>query len=134
MIDIESDVFGRVAKKVRESYPKIFIVGEYVKSPPSFPSVMVVEDENREDPRRIDSGDVEKFAELLYTAEVYSNKIKGKKTEARAILSIIDSEFRKMGFTRIMLSPVPNQNDPTIYRVVARYKAIVSSDMKIYGR
>ena len=29
MIDIEGEVFARVAQKVRDQYPKIFITGEY---------------------------------------------------------------------------------------------------------
>ena len=37
MIDIENEVFSTVATQVRATYPKIYMVGEYVKSPSQFP-------------------------------------------------------------------------------------------------
>ena len=37
MIDIESEVFNTVSKKVREKYLKIYMTSEYIKIPPSFP-------------------------------------------------------------------------------------------------
>ena len=40
MIDIETEVFNIVSKKVREEYPKVYMTGEYVKSPPSFPCIL----------------------------------------------------------------------------------------------
>ena len=43
MIDIESTVFNRVATKVHEVYPDIFMTGEYVNSPASFPAASLVE-------------------------------------------------------------------------------------------
>ena len=46
MIDIENDVFSEVAKKVREKFSDIFVTGEYVKSPSSFPCVSLVEIDN----------------------------------------------------------------------------------------
>jgi len=39
-----------------------------------------------------------------------------------------------LGFTRIVLNPVPDMNDATIYRMVARYRAVVSRDEIIYRR
>ncbi len=47
MIDIETEVFSTVSEKVREQYPKIFITGEYVKSPSSFPCVSLIEVDNQ---------------------------------------------------------------------------------------
>ena len=46
MIDIENQVFDRVATRVREQFPDIFMTGEYVNSPPSFPAVSLVEADN----------------------------------------------------------------------------------------
>ena len=43
MIDIESEVFSTVAMVVRTAYPDIYMVGEYVKIPPKFPCVSLVE-------------------------------------------------------------------------------------------
>lgn len=134
MIDIESEVFDIVSKKIREKYPKIFITGEYVKSPPSFPCVSLLEADNANYRKSQTTDSMENHASLLYEVNVYSNKTKGKKTECKDIVSIIDSEFAKLGFTRTMLNPIPNEEDATIYRMVGRYKAVVSQNNVIYRR
>lgn len=134
MIEIENAVFNTVATKVREVFPDIFIAGEYVKSPPSFPAVSLVEMENVSRVETIDSGSNENHANVMYEVNVYSNKTAGKKTECREILGLIDEEMLTMGFSRSTLTPVPNEDDSTIYRMVGRYRAAVSSDHKIYRR
>jgi hypothetical protein len=134
MIDIENIVFNTVATKVREVFPDIFITGEYVMSPPSFPAVSLVEMDNSTRIDTIDSGSNENHANVMYEVNVYSNKTAGKKTECKAIIHLIDEELLRMGFSRSYLRPVPNEYDSTIYRMVGRYDATVSSDLKIYRR
>ena len=134
MIDIESAVFNRVANRVREVFPDIFMTGEYVKSPPSFPAGSLVETDNSTRIETIDSGSNENHANVMYEANVYSNKTTGKKSECKAIMALIDEEMLAMGFSRITLTPVPNEYDSTIYRMVGRYRAAVSADNKIYRR
>lgn len=134
MIDIESAVFNRVVTKVREVYPDIFMTGEYVNSPASFPAVSLVEMDNATRVETIDSGSNENHANVMYEANVYSNKTAGKKSECKAIIALIDEEMLAMGFSRSTLTPVPNENDSTIYRMVGRYRATVSSDHEIFRR
>ncbi len=134
MIDIESAVFNRVVTKVREVYPDIFMTGEYVNSPASFPAVSLVEMDNATRVETIDSGSNENHANVMYEANVYSNKTAGKKSECKAIIALIDEEMLAMGFFRSTLTPVPNENDSTIYRMVGRYRATVSSDHEIFRR
>lgn len=134
MIDIESAVFNRVVTKVREVYPDIFMTGEYVNSPASFPAASLVEMDNATRIETIDSGFNENHANVMYEANVYSNKATGKKSECKAIIALIDEEMLAMGFSRSTLTPVPNENDSTIYRMVGRYRATVSSDHEIFRR
>lgn len=134
MIDIENEVFGNVSEKLRAKYQGIYISGEYVKSPPSFPSVSLIEMDNEIYRSTRTNESVENHVQVMYEINVYSNKTKGKKTEAKSIISIIDSEFERLGFTRIMYTPIPNELDATIYRIVARYRAVVSKDKVIYRR
>lgn len=134
MINVESDVFNIIAKAVRKVYPDIYISGEYVKSPPKFPCVSLVEMDNSAYTRTQTSDSVENHAELMYELNVYSNKTKGKKSECKAIASLIDDELAALGFSRTMLQPIPNLDDATIYRMVGRYRAVVSKDRKIYRR
>jgi hypothetical protein len=65
---------------------------------------------------------------------VYSNKKSGKKSECKAIASLIDDEMAALGFSRSMLQPIPNMDDATIYRMTGRYRAVVSKDKIIYRR
>lgn len=134
MIDIESEVFSTVAKSVRDEFPDVYMVGEYVKTPPRFPCVSLVEMSNTVDMRTQTSEFTENHAKLMYQVDVYSNKTKLKKTECKAIIALIDKEMAAMGFSRTMMQPIPNIDDATIYRITARYTAVVSKDKIIFRR
>lgn len=131
MIDIENELFTRVRNAVKTEYPNALIKGEYDPSPASFPCITVIESENNVARDKVTSTTA-KFAYITYTINVYSNKTNGKHAECRAIMKIIDSEMQSMGFLRTFLNPVPNINDATIYRLTARYRAIVSEDGVTY--
>lgn len=134
MIDIETEVFNTVSAKVREKYPKIYMTGEYVKSPPSFPCVSLIETDNQIYRNTRTTECIENHAQLLYEVNVYSSKQSGKKAECKAIIALIDKRMEALGFTRTLLNPVPNEEDATVYRMVARYRAIVSKNKVIYRR
>ena len=134
MINIESELFNSVSTKVREDYPNIYMVGEYVKSPPSFPAVSLVEMDNYSYSSTQTSTELENHASLMYEVDIYSNKTKGKKTECREIATLVDRLMTDFGFTRVMLQPIPNMDDATIYRIKGRYKAVISKDKVIYRR
>ena len=134
MIDIENQVFDRAATRVREQFPDIFMVGEYVKSPSSFPAASLIEMDNTTRADTIDSGPSENPANVMYEANVYSNKKVGKKSECKEIIALIDAEMLAMGFERVALTPVPNEYDSTIYRMIGRYRATVSANHTIHRR
>ena len=64
----------------------------------------------------------------MYEINVYSNRQNGRKKECRNILNVADETIVGLGFTRTMLSPVPNLADATIYRLTARYQAVIGTD------
>ena len=134
MIDVESEIFTIISTAVRAKYPKIYMTGEYLKSPPSFPCVSLIETDNQIYRNTRDSGNIENHVQVLYEVNVYSNKTSGKKSECKAIIALIDSEMESLGFTRTLMNPVPNEADATIYRMVARYRAIISKNKTIYRR
>lgn len=134
MINIEEELFSNIASRVRAVYPKVYIVGEYVKSPPSFPCVSLIEMDNSVYERTQTSDGDENHSQLMYELNVYSNKSTGKKAECKAIISLVDEIMLGYGFTRTMLQPIPNMDDATIYRMLARYTAVVSKDKEIYRR
>ena len=134
MIDIENEVFSRIATRLRNEFNPVSVYGEYVKSPASFPAVSIEERGNSAYQRTQDSGSLENHASLMYEVNVYSNKKTGKKSQCKEIFKIIDNEFQKLGFTRILKEPIPNLENATIYRMVGRYTAVVSADERIYRR
>ncbi len=134
MIDIETEVFNAVATEVRAEYPSIYMVGEYVKSPSSFPCVSLVEIDNQVYRNSRTSSEIENHAQVMYEVEVFTNDTKGKKTKCKAIIALIDDVMKSLGFTRTLLNPIPNEEDATIYRMVGRYRAIVDANNTIYRR
>ena len=134
MIDIENDIFNTVAMVVRTKYPDVYMVGEYVKTPPKFPCVSLVEMDNQSYQRTEDSGSSENHVSVMYEVNIYSNKTIGKKAECKAIAATIDEQMLALGFARTMLQPIPNLDDATIYRMVGRYSAIISKNKVIYRR
>ena len=134
MIDCENEVFSKVAESVRKAYPSVFISGEYVRTPSKFPFVSLIEMSNTAYDRTQTSGSLENHASLMYEVNVYSNKTSGKKSECKAIASLIDDELATLGFSRTMLQPIPNMDDATIYRMTGRYTAVISKDKKLYRR
>ncbi len=123
MIDIENQIYTPIAKALRNEFPGIFISGEYINAPSSFPYVSIVEQDNYATQAHMDSGDTEAFSTLMYEVNVYSNKSVGKKAVCREIMTFIDNMMYLNNFRRISLSPVPNMENATIYRLVARYRA-----------
>ena len=134
MIDIEFELFTEIATALRAEYDGIFVTGEYVAQPPRFPAVSIVEMDNTVFRNGIDSGAIENYAEVMYQVDVYSNKHTGRKAECKEIISMIDEQFARFGFTRSFLNPVQNMNDATIYRMTARYRAVVDRNFNVYGR
>ena len=124
MIDIENDVFNYVANALYAAYNPISIYGEPVEVPESFPSVSIVEDDNSELESNVTlTREAESACQLMYTVNTYSNKAKGKKTQAKEIMNLIDARMHDLGFVRTMRGQLPNV-DRTVYRVTARYTKI----------
>ena len=134
MIDIENDVFNAVATVLREKYPSIYVVGEYVKSKPKFPCVSLMEMDNTPYQQTEDSGSVDNHRSVMYEVNVFSNKVSGAKKECKDIATTVDEVMLSLGFTCTMFQPIPNMNDATIYRMVGRYTGIVSKDKVIFRR
>lgn len=134
MIDIETDIFNEVASMLLEKHPLTFMTGEYVASPAAFPCVSLMEMDNTAYRRTQSSYSGENHAEVMYEINVYSNSASMRKEECKTIAADIDEVMIGMGFTRIMLNPVPNMLDASVYRITARYSAVISKDLTIYRR
>lgn len=134
MIDAETLIYAEVYERVIAQFPKVFMTGEYVKSPSDFPCVSLVEIDNAVYRNSSTNCVEENHAAVSYELNVYSNKKTGKKSECRKIAAFVDEQMAYLGFTRMMLEPVPNLEDATIYRMLGRYRAVIGKDGTIYRR
>lgn len=141
MIDIEAQVYRAVLSSVTPvlstlgiAHPGKHVVNDYVKQPPVFPHVSVVEINNVTDASRQSSSSDEKFSILTYEVNVYSNKQIGRKAECKVLADAVDKTLLQLGFTRKSLEPFPNFMDATVFRMVGRYTVLVSEDETLYRR
>ena len=130
MIDCENEVYTRIARVLRDKFPGINIAGEYVNAPSSFPHVSITQSDNSVVSEQM-TGSAE-MAQVMFEINIYSNKADGRKTECKSIAKVIDDVMFKMNFKRMALTPIPNREDATIYRIVARYR--VMTDGKYFYR
>lgn len=134
MIDFEADIYTAVREAVLEAHPEVYMTGDFERQPAKFPCAMLYESENSAYRSTQDSGSLENHAEINFTAEVYTIKRSSRRTEARGIMQTIDDTMQGLGFTRMSMTPVPNYADATIYRLVARYRAVIGRDGLVYTR
>lgn len=121
--NLTAKIFDPIATELRTQYPGIYVTGEYIDAPPSFPAVSIVEADNYVDAEAMSSSPNEEYSIVMYEVEVYSDLQVGKMTQARNILATIDAILYDLNFTRLSMMPVPNMANTSIYRLVARYSA-----------
>ena len=134
MIDAENEIFTMVAAAVRAQFPGIFVTGEHVSAPPSFPCLSLVEIDNATYRNTKTQSSEENHAAVSYELQVFSNKKSGKKAECKKIAAFVDDLLQHYNFNRMMLQPISNLADNTIYRMLGRYRAIIGKDHTIYRR
>ena len=116
MIDIENQVYTRLKEAIGTSAKTS---SSYARTPSSFPFVSITMSDNRVS--HLDNSDAEKYATCMFEINVYANDSEAK-TTAKSIMNTIDVEMYRMNGVRISCTPVPNLEDGTIYRLVARYE------------
>lgn len=128
MIDAEVDVFDSVYKAVQFLFPEGCFTSEYTPSPPALPHACLKEEDNYTDDNLQDSSGNERFANLMYTANVYAED----KFQCRKLMNAIDTKMQALGFRRMSLRPVDNAADTSIYRIVAQWRGKVNQDKTIF--
>lgn len=132
MIDIETSVIKKVVDILRNRYGSgIYITDEAIINVPArFPTVCIREVSNTTLSRTKDENP-ENHCSVMYEVDVFSNLETDKKEQAKEIINEVDKVLLSIGFVRSFLEPVPNA-DTTIYRVKARYTAVVDKQYMIY--
>lgn len=130
MIDYSNEIFNIVAGDLRSTFKGIKVVGEYVAAPTMFPLVTI--DETQNIPVHLDSGTRNKYAEVVYRVQVFSNSKKGKRAQAREIYSRIEDMMQSLGMFAETYTTTPAIYNSEIYCITVTYRAVVDQEGRIY--
>lgn len=130
MIDYSNEIFDAVATDLRSTYEGIKVVGEYVTSPTSFPTVTL--DEVQNVPVHKDSGTENKYAEVVYRVQVFSNFKYGKRVHARGIYNTVDKKLQGLGLYAVSYTTTPAIYNSEVYCITATYRGVIDRDGVIY--
>ena len=130
MIDKSNEIFNVVATDLRSAYPGIKVVGEYVDAPTVFPTVTL--DEIQNIPTHLDGAAENKYAEVVYRVQVFSNSKSGKRAEARAIFCTVDQLMQSMGLYAITFTTTPAIYNSEVYNITATYRGVIDRHGVIY--
>lgn len=121
MIDVSNRVLSNIKTYVYECCKNV--QGSSSKSPPNFPALSVEQIDNSD--TAIDLENTENAVTSVIEVHAFSNK---SITEAKKVMNLACDGMRTMGYVRTYgPKEVKNLSDTNIYRMVARFKRIVSS-------
>jgi len=117
-----TDIFNEVYKAVIAEFPNADLATHYVNQPANFPHVQLwIESDTTSRSDLNLSGD-ECFSNAVIHFEWFDNLLDGVGiTNVKRMVAITDSIMRHKGYRRTYYAPVPNYQDATIYREIARY-------------
>lgn len=130
MIDVENDVFDYVYRALEGIVPEGCISAEYDPAPPALPFVTLIEIDNYTDLNKRGTAETEEYAILSYEANVYAES----KQQCKCIANLLDEAMARLNFSRLSMQQVTNLADPTIHRMVGRYRAEANPDKTMFRR
>lgn len=134
MNSIENAVITAAYNALQSKYPGIPVYSDATTETPVFPCVSIYEIDNAAARDTLDTSRIEKYSDVAYQIDVYSNAESGRKAQCKDIIEIIDDTLTGCGLTRTSIVRTPNLGDNNIYRLTARYSARVGKDNTVYRR
>lgn len=125
MKDLTTDVFDAVYNAVITEFPTADLATHYVNQPASFPHMQLWDESNTTPRTGVTLSGTECFSNVVFHFEGFDNILDGEGvTNVKRMFELVDPVMRMMGFRRTYYAPVPNYDDASIYREVARYSKI----------
>lgn len=125
MIDVMTDIFDSVYNAVTAEFPTADLATNYVNQPASFPHLQMWTESNTAPRTGMNLSGDECFSNIVIHFEGFDNMLDGEGMEnVKKMFSIIDPVMRVQGYRRTYYAPVPNYDDASVYREVARYSKI----------
>lgn len=131
MIDVESQIYTKVATALLAYNADIQVVSRTIYEPSSYPCVCIEQTDGYSVLQTRDTASNENHINVTYTVNVYSRKENISKSEAKAIMAIVDDTLIGLGFTLLGCVPVVT-DEAQKYRLTARYSAVIGTDETIY--
>lgn len=132
MIDIFNQLYTGLTTSLVAYFPNLKTSSTYTNSPATYPFVSVEEIGDSVYENGGDSGDIENFANKDYEINIYTTTPLPK-ANADKIKKVVDDYMKAIGFTRTTCYPMPT-NDEKLYRIVMRYRGVVSKNKTVYRR
>jgi hypothetical protein len=130
MLDFSNEIFNAVAEHLRSLYKGIQVKGEYISTPAKFPTVTI--DEISNVPVHLDSSKENKYADVVYRVQVFSNKANGKRAEARQIYASVDSKLMELGLFAKSYTTTPAIYNSEIYSITATHGGTIDENGVVY--
>ena len=134
MFEIEREIYTKVATAILGTYSACRITNSFVYAPAQFPCVALVFSDDGMTYNMRDSSHADNFRDVTITADVYTNLVDGKKTQAEAIMQIIIDTLAPLNFTMVSCKPFSDINNAQNYRITATFTATVDVNGNIYTR
>ena len=129
MLDYSNEIFDTVAKDLRSLYKGIKVVGEYVDTPSTFPTVTI--DEISNVPVHLDSANTNKYAKVIYRTQTFCNGT-GKRKKARQIYDSLDQKLMGLGLFAKTYTTTPTIYNSEVYCITATHEGVIGTDGTIY--
>lgn len=130
--DIENKVFTECKAAILADIPGATCSGVEESRPAKFPFVHILEKSNTNYLKTATAESRENHAQLMYELNFYDNATSGKKANVKKLVKAASEYFASIGFNRTFCQPVTNAADANVYRMVARYEAVLGVDNRVY--
>ena len=132
MINIFNELFTLLTNALTTYDNKIETSSVYKNAPSKYPFVSFEEIDDSVYENGMDSCEIENYANKDYEVNIYTQN-PSKKSKGDGIANVVDNLMKTYNFVRTSKN-VFQSSDETTYRIVIRYRGVVSKESVIYRR
>lgn len=132
MIDLEMELFS----KIKETLPEgTNLSNLYEATPAVLPTISFLMSDNRVYEEAESSSGEEEAALLTFSVIGYCERTQEKKEICKGLIALCNTVMHSAGFRRTMMQPEePKEESASIYKIMAKYEAVVDKNHIIYRR
>lgn len=120
----DNKIYTYIRGKIIASYPTAYVTSQSVRITETFPAIDIVLASKTRIRSAINFNNNDKQYRITYRINVYTNKENGGLTQARAIMDVIISAMRDLGFADENILEMENI-DVTINRLVGTFARVI---------